>query len=108
MSYFEDILAFFRADASEIEQGQLDRAIDLGSGHALIPRSIDGLLFGFDEWHINPATDRPCGGWVPVNRDRETRHWDLVQADPVTLHPSLLCGTCPSHGWVREGRWIQA
>jgi hypothetical protein len=38
--------------------------------------------------------------------------WQVLQAEPLTLHPSLDCspgiGGCGVHGWIRDGRWHQA
>lgn len=34
---------------------------------------------------------------------------DVVAVDPLHLEPSLACTDgCPSHGWIRDGRWTQA
>jgi hypothetical protein len=34
--------------------------------------------------------------------------WDLVQEDPLTLSPSILCKRCGLHGFIRAGRWVPA
>jgi hypothetical protein len=36
--------------------------------------------------------------------------WDVLQEDPLTLHPSiqLITGTHQHHGWIRNGRWEEA
>ena len=34
--------------------------------------------------------------------------WTVVEFDPLTLEPSLLCRLCGNHGFVRDGRWIPA
>lgn len=31
--------------------------------------------------------------------------WDLVQAEPLTVAPSILCRACGLHGFLRAGRW---
>jgi hypothetical protein len=37
------------------------------------------------------------------------RAWRLLSADPLTIEPSIQCGTHSSHhGWIRGGRWIPA
>lgn len=38
--------------------------------------------------------------------DREV--WHLVQADPFTVTPSILCRMCGTHGWITEGAWVSA
>ena len=32
----------------------------------------------------------------------------LVSVDPPELSPSLACRSCPSHGFVRAGKWVNA
>lgn len=32
----------------------------------------------------------------------------LVSRDPLHIEPSLLWNCCGQHGWIREGRWVQA
>jgi hypothetical protein len=39
---------------------------------------------------------------------RDHQLWQLVSDDPLTLSPSLLCGRCGDHGFVREGVWVPA
>lgn len=34
--------------------------------------------------------------------------WTVESWEPLTINPSLLCGGCGDHGWIREGRWVQA
>lgn len=34
--------------------------------------------------------------------------WKVDSWEPLTLSPSLLCTVCGNHGWVKEGRWVQA
>lgn len=29
----------------------------------------------------------------------------IVQDDPLTIEPSILCADCGTHGFVTEGRW---
>lgn len=75
----------------------------------------DGALFvGIHERHRStkdPA--RWCGGWLgfanvadPVDdhHSRNSKH-TLVQADPLTISPSLGCRSCDSHGFIENGRW---
>ncbi len=50
-----------------------------------------------------------CSGWAPFNgRHGETRGWDVLSENPLTLSPSLLCRACQHHGFVREGKWVPA
>lgn len=32
----------------------------------------------------------------------------IVQADPLTIEPSILCPDCGTHGFVRNGWWKSA
>lgn len=34
--------------------------------------------------------------------------WQVESWEPLTLSPSLLCGRCGDHGFIREGRWVPA
>lgn len=47
------------------------------------------------------------------SRDRRslplgTEGWTVVQRNPLTLSPSLLCKNCGLHGFIREGKWVKA
>ena len=32
--------------------------------------------------------------------------WQVESWEPLTLSPSLLCGACGHHGFIRGGRWV--
>lgn len=32
----------------------------------------------------------------------------IVTEDPLTIVASILCPGCGLHGWVRDGRWVEA
>lgn len=34
--------------------------------------------------------------------------WQLVKAEPLTVSPSILCSGCKTHGFIREGKWVEA
>jgi hypothetical protein len=36
------------------------------------------------------------------------RHHVLEREDPLTIGGSLLCLTCRRHGFVRDGKWVEA
>ncbi|MBN9376609.1 MAG: hypothetical protein J0I40_14730 [Cellulomonas sp.] len=42
---------------------------------------------------------------LPLNDDRG---WRVESTDPLTVSPSILCGSCGTHGFWRDGRWISA
>jgi hypothetical protein len=33
--------------------------------------------------------------------------WQVEQADPLTVSPSILC-VCGDHGYIRDGAWVPA
>ena len=41
---------------------------------------------------------------LPLGENR----WTVVSKEPLTIAPSILCGTCGVHGFWREGRWVSA
>ncbi len=48
--------------------------------------------------------------WVTGNHGVIPDHgptWQLVSKEPLHLEPSFLC-SCGHHGFIREGKWIQA
>lgn len=51
-----------------------------------------------------------CGkpGWVPLKQKKQSEYdWQLVQLEPLTIHPSVNCvGCCGWHGWLKNGEWI--
>ncbi len=34
--------------------------------------------------------------------------WRVVQAEPLTVVPSIHCTACGTHGWITDGRWVAA
>lgn len=85
-------------------------AIALGSEH-WYTRSVSssGQWVGIIEYHINRKTNTPCMGSlafdVPERQQNPTR-WTVECYDPLTLSPSLLCGICGDHGFIRNGEWV--
>jgi hypothetical protein len=89
-------------------------AVDLGPDH-FYTKSVDReeKWVGILEWHWNPTTGRWCGGWVPFNVPSESLTgrgpmWDVHSYDPLHIEPSLQCGMCSNHGWIRDGKWVEA
>lgn len=99
---------------------------DLGDGHSfvwLVDHSF--AVIGLVEHHPaglgHPAGAVYCGGYVAwveaaaqvgVTPPYVARH-RLVAGGPddpgaLTVEPSLACRHCPSHGFVRGGRWVLA
>lgn len=61
---------------------------------------------GITEFHR--AGDRWCAGFVAFKNYDSDHGWDVLSEDPLSLSPSLLCRLCGSHGWIRNGTWVQA
>lgn len=53
-----------------------------------------------------------CGDGItrmmPARRYELGLGWTVKQREPLTLDPSIDCGACPLHGWIKEGRWVGA
>lgn len=115
-----------------------DKGEDIGGGHLisrsfgripswpeLFPETTytddDGVpvtLVGIIDWHLRPDGIR-CGGSVgfchptnPSERESQRPTWTVESLDPLTLSPSILCapdkGGCGSHGFIKQGRWVEA
>ena len=82
-----------------------DGYIDIGHGVSIEFREIDGAGAGVAYRHPTPA-GRACEGYAPLSPPGE--HWQLVQREPLTISPSLLCRACGHHGFIREGKWVPA
>lgn len=72
------------------------------------------LRVGIIENH-RKADGMTCGGYAavakplhPSEREAQAPKWAVVKFEPLTLHPSLLCDSCGSHGFIQEGRWVNA
>lgn len=67
------------------------------SGGLLIHRKADSptgwCAGGFSWWRPREEAGRPI--------------WTLNSLEPLDLAPSFLCH-CQFHGFVRQGRWVQA
>lgn len=84
--------------------------IDLGDGHSMELRHFEGELAGID-WH-HPGCPSPDflsftgRSWARQFNKIET--WELLQESPLTMSPSILCRACKVHGYIRDGKWVQA
>lgn len=91
--------------------------IDLGSGVAITKPAVVVVA-------IDPVTQEVSGRelssyWSHLNGEGEQcpglgrigySTWVLQDESPTnfTVAGSLLCDNCGRHGWVREGRWVEA
>lgn len=64
--------------------------------------------FGAHEYHMWDG--EICYGyvsWTEFHGMKLSGH-TLESLDPVTISPSLQCRACPSHGFIRDGKWVNA
>jgi hypothetical protein len=97
---------------SDVRGGPPDSAIDIGCDHRITFASYQGETAGANVWHLT-AAGTWCVGWSPFNGSAWAKMfgnqgWDVVQREPLTLSPSLLCRACQDHGFIREGHWVKA
>lgn len=64
---------------------------------------LAGKLVGLDYRHPGCGPDR--GSWIPLDGSSA---WTIVQLEPLTLSPSVLCTACGHHGFIQGGRWVPA
>lgn len=87
-------------------------AVDIGSGHRLSFKQFEGETSGVDWWH--PVGDGWCKGWVDFRGSKwavqfgPDTGWQVVQREPLTLQPSILCRVCQTHGFITNGQWVKA
>jgi hypothetical protein len=69
--------------------------------------------FGLLYRHAAPDGSE-CGGSVTFDSETarkiapKTPKWTVESWEPLTLSPSLLCNGCGHHGWIKNGRWVEA
>lgn len=61
------------------------------------------------EWTHTCAVDlgdgpRPLRHAVTLPHDGGT--WRVTNKDPLTVHPSINCTRCGTHGFITAGRWV--
>ncbi len=103
--------------------------IDLGHGHFLefvgwhpdrdLNPQYEGIedvdRWGAEVFHPNAKSrGDECFSFVTFDGEAQRRiaphqsKWTVESAEPLTLSPSLLCGLCGDHGFIREKRWVPA
>jgi hypothetical protein len=104
------------------DSGLLGERVDIGHGMFYSKCVFRGDWVGIYEWHRCGARDVPglhgdgtTAFWVPFDvpaADAVTTglgpRWELVQEEPLTLAPSILCRACGNHGFIQAGRWVPA
>lgn len=92
---------------------------DLRDGWTILDEEGDHMIrstvtdkdvpYGFIEAHRKSDGEWCAGGITRRGMGKEGRpEWDVIQEEPLTLTPSLLCTVCGNHGFVREGIWVAA
>lgn len=89
-----------------------DNWIDLGAGTEMTMQYNENHEpVGLIERHV--CNGVISGGSVPFAHERalavpSSPVWTVQQVEPLTLTPSIACHRCPHHGWIRDGRWVDA
>lgn len=88
-----------------------DGAVALGHDTYYTKVIRGGVWAGIHEWHNERGEYEP--GYIAFTGRAQPdwfggATWDVVSEDPLTLSPSLACGTCGHHGWIRDGQWVPA
>lgn len=71
-------------------------------------------LGGFIVRHARPgqADEGPrCASHADVDPHFQRPRWEMagsLEGGDLTLRPSLLCGRCGDHGFIRDGKWVPA
>jgi hypothetical protein len=93
----------------------MTQRIDIGDNHEIVYLNYGGEeRVAIDVFH-KTKDGKDCAGFVPF-RGRawdacfsgEIAAWDVLSIDPLTLSPSILCRACGDHGFIRDGKWVQA
>lgn len=71
--------------------------------------------FGLAIVHLTP-NGLPCQSLIhldgPVQQEilRSSQIWqrDSAEGEPLTVSPSIQCGHCSDHGFIRQGKWVKA
>lgn len=84
-----------------------DRIVDVGGGiyYAIVGDvEVGGKASEVWVWHWHTPT-KGAHRWALAGCGLHT----IQRLEPLTLDPSLECEDgCPSHGWIRDGGWVEA
>lgn len=80
--------------APDTPRGDVGVLVHYDGGYGVLHRC---KLIGHDGWRLVCAPRLQLG----------TGH-TLVSTEPLTITPSILCPDCGLHGFVTDGRWVDA
>ena len=68
------------------------------------------LRFGSNELRLEHICDRGERGIVRCAPQicTDPGFHSILGVDPLTISPSILCGDCGLHGYIRDGTWTTA
>lgn len=105
-------MAEFERATSPADFGVTD-AVNIGHNTWIsFKRDADGNEIGLFEWH-DCAHDF-CAGGIYFDNEHARRawprgpFWTVETREPLTISPSLACGNCGHHGFIRSGVWVPA
>lgn len=89
--------------------------IDIGHDHSIEWVEYEGDAHaGLNDYHLR-KDGTPCKGFLAIENGSWAKAfedviptWTILQTDPLTLSPSILCRVCGDHGFIREGKWVPA
>lgn len=85
----------------------MDEYTSIGHDVEIEVRYIDGEAHGVAYKHPT-ANGGICEGWAHFYPFSPSDSWIVESLDPLTISPSLLCGICGHHGFIKQGRWVPA
>lgn len=87
-----------------------DDAVDLGGETFYTKIFRDNEWIGIHEWH--KEKDEWTAGFIAFTGRTQPEWWlptsptwEVINEEPLTLSPSLMCQNCGHHGFIRNGRW---
>lgn len=95
---------------TQLDRNPPETAISTGADHFFDKTYYEGEWVGIHEWH-KTSDGKWCVGWIPFTGTAWQAGgdtWEVQSLDPLTISPSLLCRSCGSHGFIRQGVWVPA
>jgi len=87
---------------AELDYGPHQRAVDVGDDKRVLFYEDGTARFEHvcDRAHRDAGVIR-CAPLLQLDGGHT-----IVQPDPLTVSPSILCTDCTVHGFVTDGRWV--